>query len=156
MRRTPASKAWRFGSAKSNGYRARPGPCLGCVRDDAGLRLRSEMLQTARVPVDRLFRAFSDRTRLRILHLLHSDELCVGDLVAILRVPQPTASRHLAYLRRAGLVTVRKDASWSYYSLAEPRNSFHAKLLDCLSSCFSDVPELERDRARRARTTRCC
>jgi ArsR family transcriptional regulator, arsenate/arsenite/antimonite-responsive transcriptional repressor len=110
------------------------------------------MLQTSRFPVDRLFRAFSDRTRLRILHLLRKGELCVCDLVTVLRVPQPTASRHLAYLRRAGLVRVRKDQSWSYYSLAEPRNSFHAKLLECLATCFSDVPELGRDDARRMKS----
>jgi ArsR family transcriptional regulator len=117
------------------------------------------MLQQARVPVDRLFRAFSDRTRLRILHLLQDGEMCVCDLVGVLNVPQPTASRHLAYLRRAGLVKVRKSASWSYYTLAEPRNGFHAKLLSCLSSCFDEVPELGRDRSRSAksrRRTSCC
>jgi ArsR family transcriptional regulator, arsenate/arsenite/antimonite-responsive transcriptional repressor len=116
------------------------------------------MLQTARLPVDRLFRAFSDRTRLRILHLVHDGELCVCDLVSILRMPQPTVSRHLAHLRRAGLVRVRKERSWCYYSLAEPRNGFHAKLLDCLRSCFTDVPELGRDSARRAKAKlgKCC
>ena len=116
------------------------------------------MLQTSRLPVDRLFRAFSDRTRLRILHLLLDGELCVCDLVSILRVPQPTASRHLAYLRRAGLVHVRKEQSWSYYSLADARNSFHAKLLECLRTCFTEVPELARDNTRRAKATadKCC
>lgn len=116
------------------------------------------MLQAAKLPVDRLFRAFSDRTRLRILHLLQDGELCVCDLVSVLRVPQPTASRHLAYLRRSGLVRVRKDRSWSYYSLAEPRNSFHAKLLECLRTCFTEVPELGRDNARRAKSAvgKCC
>ena len=117
------------------------------------------MLKQARVPVDRLFRAFSDRTRLRILHLLQGGELCVCDIVETLRVPQPTASRHLSYLRRAGLVSVRKDASWSYYTLAEPRNGFHAKLLSCLGSCFDEVPELERDRSRSAKVRQrdaCC
>lgn len=116
------------------------------------------MLQTSKLPVDRLFRAFSDRTRLRILYLLLEGELCVCDLVAVLRVPQPTASRHLAYLRRAGLVQVRKEQSWSYYSLADPRNSFHARLLDCLRTCFAEVPELGRDRARRAKCDigKCC
>jgi ArsR family transcriptional regulator, arsenate/arsenite/antimonite-responsive transcriptional repressor len=113
---------------------------------------RQHMLQTARLPVDRLFRAFSDRTRLRILHLLLHGELCVCDLVSILRVPQPTASRHLSYLRRAGLVRVRQERSWKYYSLAEPRDSFHAKLLECLDTCFAEVPELGRDSARRAKS----
>jgi ArsR family transcriptional regulator, arsenate/arsenite/antimonite-responsive transcriptional repressor len=116
------------------------------------------MLQTARVPVDRLFRAFSDRTRLRILHLLQPGEMCVCDLVKTLRVPQPTASRHLGYLKRAGLVDVRKQGSWNYYSLAKPRTPFQAKLLECLASCFSDVPELAHDSARAGRKKRgsCC
>ena len=69
--------------------------------------------------VNLMFRAFSDRTRLRILHLLLDGELCVGDLVNVLRVPQPTASRHLAYLRRAGLVATRKNGQWNYYKLAK-------------------------------------
>ena len=55
-------------------------------------------------PVDRMFRALSDRTRLRILHLLLPGELCVCHLVDVLDLPQPKVSRHLAYLRRAGLV----------------------------------------------------
>ena len=59
---------------------------------------------TATDRTDRMFRAFSDRTRLRILHLLQGGEMCVGDLVEVLRVPQPKASRHLAYLKKAGLV----------------------------------------------------
>jgi ArsR family transcriptional regulator len=74
-------------------------------------------------------------------------------LVSVLRVPQPTASRHLAYLRRVGLVEVRRKGSWAYYSLAEPRDPFHEKLLDCLRSCFTDVPELGRDAVRLAKTS---
>jgi ArsR family transcriptional regulator len=114
------------------------------------------MLQRAALPVDRLFRAFSDRTRLRILHLLTKGEVCVGDLVSVLKLPQPTVSRHLAYLRRSGLVTVRRDSSWMYYALAEARSPFHAKLLDCLSTCFNEVPELARDAARAAKKPSCC
>src|SRR6185437_2202344 len=67
--------------------------------------------------VDAMFRAFSDRTRLRILHMLRGGELCVCDIVAVLEVPQPKASRHLAYLRKAGLVQARKEGLWSYYKL---------------------------------------
>ena len=104
--------------------------------------------------VDQMFRAFSDRTRLRILHMLRGGELCVCDIVDVLRVPQPKASRHLAYLRKAGLVTARKDGLWSYYSLAPARNAFHEKMLDCLACCFGSVPELARD-AKRLGRTRC-
>ena len=95
-----------------------------------------------------MFRAFSDRTRLRILHLLLKGELCVGDLVMILQVPQPTASRHLAYLRRAGLVLTRKKGLWNFYKLAPADTVFHRNLVKCLQSCFHDVPELEADEVR--------
>jgi ArsR family transcriptional regulator len=98
--------------------------------------------------VDLLFRAFSDRTRLRILHLLRGGEVCVCDLQRVLGVPQPKVSRHLAYLRRAGLVLARKQGLWSYYTLAPARDGVHRKLLECLTTCFAHVPELARDDAR--------
>ena len=117
------------------------------------------MPATAKNPVDLMFRAFSDPIRLRILHQLRDGELCVCDLVAILQAPQPTVSRHLSYLRRAGLVTVRIERSWSYYQLTVAKKPFHKKLLACLGSCFGDVPELDTD-ARRAKRVRsspgCC
>jgi ArsR family transcriptional regulator len=97
---------------------------------------------------DLLFRAFSDRTRLRILYLLRDGERCVGNLVTILRVEQPAASRHLAYLRRAGLVSVRRAGLWCYYSLSPARGEFHAKLLECLACCCGEVPEIRADQAR--------
>jgi ArsR family transcriptional regulator len=110
-------------------------------------------------PTDRLFRAFADQTRLRILSLLDSGESCVGDIVATLQIEQPKVSRHLAYLRRAGLVRVRKAGLWSYYSLAPAHDPFHQKLLECLACCFQDVGQIQVDR-RRARELRvsggCC
>ena len=74
----------------------------------------------------------------------------MGDLVKVLKVPQPTASRHLAYLRRAGLVMTRKERLWTYYSLAAAKGPFHQSLLDCLGTCFREVPELEIDARRYA------
>lgn len=97
--------------------------------------------------VDRMFRAFSDPTRLRILHLLRGADMCVGDLVSVLRVPQPTASRHLAYLRRAGLITARKRSYWTYYGLTPARTMLHLKLIECLDACTPNVPALARDTA---------
>ena len=113
---------------------------------------------SAEVVADAVFRAFSDRTRLRILHLLCQGTLCVNDLIQVLRVPQPTASRHLAYLRRVGLVTVEKRGPWVHYSLAPASNRFHQKLLDCLESCFEELPELRQDlaRAEKVRHSSCC
>ena len=109
--------------------------------------------------VDRIFRAFSDRTRLRILSLLKQGELCVGDLVEILKVPQPKVSRHLAYLRRAGLVQTRASGLWNFYRLAPAGTPFHKKMIECLGACFGDVPEIARD-AGKARTLKksggCC
>ena len=98
--------------------------------------------------VDLMFRAFSDRTRLRIISLLRKKEFCVGDIVEILQVPQPRISRHLAYLRKAKLVTVRKTGLWSYYSLAPAETAFHKKLLSCLGDCFSEVPQIQADQLR--------
>ena len=109
--------------------------------------------------IDTMFRAFSDRTRLRILHVLLNGELCVGDIVEILRVPQPRVSRHLAHLRKAGLVDVRKSGLWKHYSLASATSSFHRKLLECLEKCFGEVPELQADNALAAKIRKsggCC
>lgn len=109
--------------------------------------------------VDLMFRAFSDRTRLRILSLLRSREFCVGDIVEILQVPQPRISRHLAYLRKASLVAVRKAGLWSYYSLALAETPFHKKLLSCLGNCFSEVPQIQADQSRAVEIKRaggCC
>ena len=108
---------------------------------------------------DSMFRAFSDRTRLRILHVLQGGELCVGDIVEVLQAPQPRISRHLAYLRKAKLVTVRKSGLWSHYRLAPAKTPFHKKLLECLAKCFSEVPELLADTARAAKLRKsggCC
>ena len=98
--------------------------------------------------VNLMFRAFSDPTRLRILHILQDGELCVADLVSILRVVQPTASRHLSYLRRAGLVEARENGIWKFYRLAPARTDFQRQLVRCLHGCFRDVPELAQDRRR--------
>jgi ArsR family transcriptional regulator len=108
---------------------------------------------------DLMFRAFSNQTRLRILHVLLEGELCVGDVVAILRAPQPRISRHLAYLRKANLVVVRKSGLWSHYSLAPAKTPFHRELVECLEKCFSEVPELKADNARAAKIRKsggCC
>lgn len=101
--------------------------------------------------VDAMFKAFSDGTRLRILHLLLGGEMCVGDLASIVEATQPRASQHLACLRTAGLVTCRRQGLWSYYTLARPATTFHKKLLECLRHCFSEVPEIQADGRRAAK-----
>jgi ArsR family transcriptional regulator len=107
--------------------------------------------------VDVAFRAFSDWTRLRILNLLRSGELCVCDLTDILETSQPGISKHLAYLRKAKLVIGRKDGLWAYYRLTPARDVFHRSLLDALSACVANAPELAKDTRRlAARGKNCC
>ncbi len=97
------------------------------------------------IAIDRTFRAFADETRLRILHLLTKGELCVCDLMRVLDAPQPKVSRHLAYLKRAGLVKDRRQGPWRHYSLAESKSPFQKRLLDCVGRCLDEAPVLRRD-----------
>jgi len=98
-----------------------------------------------------LFRAFADPLRLRILNLLAAEkEVCVCDLCAALDEIQPKVSRHLAVLRRAGLVPVRQDGRWKHDSLAPGRSALHRSLLRCVGGCLADFPELAADRGRLA------
>jgi ArsR family transcriptional regulator, arsenate/arsenite/antimonite-responsive transcriptional repressor len=101
--------------------------------------------------VDTLFKGFADPTRIRILSLLAAGELCVCDIVEILDVPQPTVSRHLAYLRRAGLVDGTREWRLSYYRLARPGNPVHRNLIACVRSCFVGVSALDEERRRAER-----
>ena len=92
---------------------------------------------------ERLFRAFADETRLSVLQTLSNGELCVCDLMSALGAPQSKVSRHLAYLKSAGLVLDRKRGKWRHYSLAKPKTALHRSLLACL------------DKAPALRKTRC-
>ncbi|MCC6769731.1 MAG: winged helix-turn-helix transcriptional regulator [Gemmatimonadaceae bacterium] len=96
---------------------------------------------------DVLFKGFADPTRLRILNVLAAGELCVCDIVEILDVVQPTVSRHLAYLRRSGLVTVTRDWKFAHYRLAEAATPVHRRLLGCVAECFRGIAELDEERA---------
>jgi len=114
--------------------------------------------QTKTIPVAHVFRALSDRTRLRILNLLRDGELCVCDLVDVLDVPQPTASRHLAYLRKTNLVSARKEGLWHYYRITPNDTPFYQSLWECLAACESTDPALAADRQQlqSASGRRCC
>ena len=108
---------------------------------------------------EKIFKALSDRTRLRILNLLRDGEMCVGDLVAILQVPQPTASRHLAYLRRFDLVEVRKNGQWAFYRLASEPEAIHRRVLHLIAPQLDDDAEFAADHERSAILRReggCC
>jgi ArsR family transcriptional regulator len=98
--------------------------------------------------LDALFKGFADPTRLRVLNLLVAGELCVCDIVEILALPQPAVSRHLAYLRRAGLVEATREWKFAHYRLAEPRHAVHRNMMNCVRSCFTGVTSLDTERAR--------
>lgn len=96
--------------------------------------------------MDAAFKAFADPTRIRILNVLSAGELCVCDIVDILRLPQPTVSRHLAYLRRAGVVDATREWKFAHYRLSDPGDPIHASLLTCVHDSFSEVAALARER----------
>jgi ArsR family transcriptional regulator len=118
------------------------------------------MARTAKtVSANLLFKAFADETRLRILHLLRTSELCVADIVTILGVPQPKISQQLAVLRGARLVEGRKDGLWHFYRLASADGKLHRKMIECLDCCFAEVPVLRADSRRADKLRRsggCC
>src|SRR6266568_9461315 len=86
-----------------------------------------------------LFAALADRTRLRLLNLMNGREVCVCYFVEILKQGQPKISRHLAYLRKAGVVSARRDGKWMHYRIERPEDPGAAAILDAaLASLKSD------------------
>ena len=102
-----------------------------------------------------LFKAVADPVRLRLLSLLVEGEVCVCHLHDALELPQSTVSRHLAYLRKRGLVVGRKEGLWVHYRLARPGSALHRRLIDCVRACVKEVAILELDRGKLSRRT-CC
>ena len=106
--------------------------------------------------MEQLFKAMADQTRLRILALLAGGEVCVCDIHETLRIPQPRASRHLAYLRRTGLVLDRKDGLWVYYRLADPDDPVLKTLLSAVVHCLGHVQGATREAKPERPTFACC
>jgi ArsR family transcriptional regulator, arsenate/arsenite/antimonite-responsive transcriptional repressor len=102
-----------------------------------------------------LFKAFADPVRLRLLNLLADGEVCVCHLHEALDLPQSTVSRHLAYLRKRGLVVGRKEGLWVHYRLAKPAGELHRLLVNGLGTCAQCVTTLADDR-KRLTGRRCC
>ncbi len=94
-----------------------------------------------------LFQALGDRTRLRLLNLLAGGELCVCYFVMLLGAAQPKVSRHLAYLRRSGLVAARRDGKWMHYRMVRPSDPRVAQILDTLLGVLAQDRQMQRDRA---------
>lgn len=98
-----------------------------------------------------MFKALSQGVRLRVLSLLAEGELCVCDLMAVLKLPQSTVSRHLSYLERVGLVSGMRRGVWMYYRLAGVRFPLQKEVMDALMRAFPSLPQFARDREALAR-----
>src|SRR5215813_13985323 len=92
------------------------------------------------------FSALADRTRLRLLNLMRDDEVCVCFFVEILKTNQPKISRHLAYMRRAGIVATRRQGSWMHYRIVEPPDADAARVLRETLRWLANDPEMQKDR----------
>jgi ArsR family transcriptional regulator len=101
-----------------------------------------------------LFAALADRTRLRLLNLIAGREVCVCYLVEVLRQSQPKISRHLAYLRRAGVVAARREGKWMHYRIERPESAAMASILDTVLESLKSDREMHSDLARLSRA--CC
>ena len=108
------------------------------------------------VAMETLFKALADVTRLRILGLLLTGEVCVCHIHESLRISQPKASRHLAYLRRAGLVETRRDGLWVHYRLAESPNPIVVTVRRAVAHALGHLDGIHRDAERLQKKTGCC
>jgi ArsR family transcriptional regulator, arsenate/arsenite/antimonite-responsive transcriptional repressor len=104
--------------------------------------------------IEQFFRALADNTRLRVLNLLGDDEVCVCFLAEILQANQPSISRHLAYLKRVGIVDSRREGKWMHYRIVEPPDAEAAQILCSLRRRLTQDKEMQRDRKRLVKV--CC
>jgi ArsR family transcriptional regulator len=110
--------------------------------------------KTKSVDKELFFRALADRTRLRLLNLMQTDEVCVCFFVEILKTNQPKVSRHLAYMRRAGIVGARREGPWMHYRIVEPSDADAARVLKEVLSWLANDQEMGRERDRLVKV--CC
>jgi ArsR family transcriptional regulator len=106
--------------------------------------------------LEELFKALADETRLRILGLLLTGEVCVCHIHESLRISQPKASRHLAYLRRTGLVDTRREGLWIHYRLSESASPITGTVREAVVHALGHVEAIRRDAVRLQKKTGCC
>ena len=106
--------------------------------------------------METLFKALADATRLRILGLLLTGEICVCDIHESLKIPQSKASRHLAYLRRTGLVDTRREGLWIHYRLGRLADPVLAAVADAVHHALAHTGTVQRDAQRLQKRTGCC
>ena len=108
------------------------------------------------IQMETVFKALADATRLRILGLLLSGEVCVCDIHESLKIPQPKASRHLAYLRRASLVETRREGLWIHYRLGSLADPVLAAITEAVRHALTHIDAVQRDGERLHKKTGCC
>jgi ArsR family transcriptional regulator len=106
--------------------------------------------------METLFKALADATRLRILGLLLTGEVCVCHIHESLKIPQPKASRHLAYLRKAGLVDARREGLWMHYRLADLPDPLLQSIADTVRHALTHLDVVHKDAGRLQKKTGCC
>jgi len=106
--------------------------------------------------MEALFKSLGDATRLRILGLLLTGEVCVCDIHESLKIPQSKTSRHLAYLRRSGLVETRRDGLWIHYRLGTLPDPVLAAIVDAVRHALTHTDVVRRDGVRLQKRTGCC
>lgn len=99
------------------------------------------------IPLDTLFQALGDQTRLRLLNLMADGEVCVCFLVELLGEPQPKISRHLAYLRKSGLVAARREGKYLHYRIDRPASEGANQILETVLNTLRGDRAMQRDRA---------
>ncbi len=105
------------------------------------------MGKTGSVKLDEFFAALADRTRLRLLNLMRDGEVCVCFFAETLETNNPKISRHLAYLKRAGMVKSRRDGKWMHYSITTPNDPKAAVIFDSVMRAIELDEEMQADRA---------
>jgi ArsR family transcriptional regulator len=113
-----------------------------------------EMGRGAKFDLVTLFAALADPTRLRLLNLMDGREVCVCYFVEVLKQGQPKISRHLAYLRRAGIVEARREGKWMHYRIQRPDATKAASILDATFKSFETDRNMQADLARLGQA--CC
>ena len=106
------------------------------------------MASDDRIDLELFFSALADQTRLRLLNLLRDGEVCVCFFAGTLDTNNPKISRHLAYLKRASLVTARRDGKWMHYTLQTPTDPKAREVFDATMKMLEDDANMKKDRER--------
>lgn len=112
------------------------------------------MAKSDEFDLELFFAALADRTRLRLINLIGGDEVCVCFFAEVVGTNQPKISRHLAYLKKAGLVAARREGKWMHYRLVEPKNEMAAKIFRDIRQLIKKDEQMRRDTTKLSQV--CC